>query len=45
MMKVNRIPNNDVYNVFLTFVIALTILIIIYASVPQKHSCIYFSKK
>lgn len=44
MIKVNRIPNDDVYNIFLTFVMAFTILIIIYAIVPCNHSSIYLKK-
>ena len=45
MIKVNRIPNEDVYNIFLTFVMTFTVLIIIYAIVPRNHSSIYFIKK
>ena len=44
MIKVNRIPNDDIYNIFLTFVMAFTVLIIIYAMVPTNHCSIYLSK-
>jgi len=42
MIKVNRIPNDDIYNVFLTFVMAFTVVIIIYAMVPANHCSVYF---
>ena len=44
MIKVNRIPNNNVYDVFLTFVMGFTIITIIYALTPSKHYSIYFKK-
>ena len=44
MIKVNRIPNDNVYNTFLTFVISFTIITIIYALTPRKHCSIYFTK-
>lgn len=43
MIKVNRIKNDDIYNVFLTFIIGFTILIIIYTMVPTNHCSVYFS--
>ena len=44
MIKVNRIPNDNIYDIFLTFVISFTILTIIYALTPSKHCSIYFKK-
>ena len=44
MIKINRIPNDDMYNIFLTFVMAFAILIIVYSSVPTNHCSVYFTK-
>jgi hypothetical protein len=44
MIKVNRMPNDKVYDVFLTIVIGLTVITIIYALTPSKHCSIYFTK-
>jgi hypothetical protein len=44
MIKVNRIPNDNVYDIFLTFVLGFTIITIIYALTPSKHCSIYFTK-
>lgn len=44
MIKVNRIPTENVYSLFLTFVLAFSILTIIYALTPNKHCSIYFKK-
>ena len=44
MIKVNRMPNDKVYDIFLTFVIGLTIITIIYALTPSNHCSIYFTK-
>ncbi len=44
MIKVNRIPSDDVYNIFLTFIMGLTFLIVVYAIVPANHCSIYFLK-
>ncbi len=45
MIKVNRIPNDNVYDIFLTFVLGFTLITIIYALTPNNHSSIYFKKK
>ena len=44
MIKVNRIPNDNVYDIFLTFVMGFTIITIIYALTPSKHCSIYLKK-
>ena len=44
MIKVNRIPNDDVYDIFLTFILSFTIITIIYALTPNNHCSIYFTK-
>ena len=44
MIKVNRIPNDNIYDLFLTFIIAITILIIFYATIPNNHCSVYFIK-
>jgi hypothetical protein len=44
MIKVNRIPNDNTYDAFLTIVIGFAIITIIYALTPTKHCSIYFTK-
>lgn len=44
MIKVKRLPNEDTYNIFLTLVMAFTILTVIYALTPNNHCSIYFTK-
>jgi hypothetical protein len=44
MIKINRVPNDDVYNVFLTVIIGFTLLIAIYSVVPYNHPSVYFIK-
>ncbi len=45
MIKVFRYPNHNVYDIFLTLIMAFTLLIIIYALTPLNHCSIYFHKK
>ena len=44
MMLQKRIPNDNVYNIFLTLVLAFAILIMIYSLTPYKHYSLYFTK-
>lgn len=44
MIKVNRIPNETTYNIFLTLVLAFTILTVIYGLTPSNHCSLYFTK-
>ena len=45
MKKVNRIPSENIYNFFLTLVMAFAIITAIYALTPNKHCSMYFTKK
>ena len=40
-----RIPNDYIYNIFLTLVIAICIILAIKFFVPNNHATIYFSPK
>lgn len=41
VFKNNRIPNNLVYNLILTLILAFAIVWIIYVSVPYAHYSLY----
>jgi hypothetical protein len=45
MNIVKRIPNSFIYNIFLTLVIATSIVLAIDFFVPHNHCTIYFRKK
>jgi hypothetical protein len=40
-MKYYRIPNNDIYDIFITIIIAIAIIIAIYAIVPNNNYRLY----
>jgi hypothetical protein len=40
-----RIPNEYIYNIFLTLVIAICIILAIKFFVPNNHTSIYFTSK
>jgi hypothetical protein len=44
MIKNNRLPNEKIYNVFLTIILAFAFLIMIYALTPMKHYGYYLTK-
>jgi uncharacterized membrane protein YesL len=41
IMKTQRIPNNSIYNIFITIVIAVLIIWIIYIFTSQSHYNLY----
>ena len=41
ILKNNRIPNESIYNLVLTLILAFTIVWIIYVSVPYVHYNLY----
>lgn len=40
--KLKRIPNETIYNIFYTLIIAITIIWIIFYFTPNNHCSIYF---
>ena len=41
ILKNKRIPNQSIYNIILTLILAFTIIWIIYVSVPYVHYSLY----
>ncbi len=41
MDKIQRIPNNQIYNIFITLILAITILWLIYIFTPISHYNLY----
>ncbi len=41
LIKKQRVPNNEIYDIFLTLIIAILILWIIYVMTPQSHYNLY----
>jgi hypothetical protein len=39
--KTQRIPSNNIYDVFLTIIISIVILLVIYTFVPFSHYNLY----
>lgn len=44
-MKNQRIPNNSIYNIILTLILAFAIIWIIYSCVPYTHYTLYLEQK
>ena len=42
LIKVKRVPNENIYDIFITLVMAFSILTIIYAMIPNNHCTAYF---
>lgn len=45
MKPIIRIPNENVYNIFLTLILGLSVIFFIYNTVPLNHASIYLKKK
>ena len=41
ILKNNRIPNESIYNIVLTLILAFAIIWIVYVSVPYFHYSLY----
>lgn len=44
ILKNKRIPNNSIYDIILTLILAFAIVWILYVSVPYVHYCFYLTK-
>lgn len=44
ILKNKRIPNNSIYDIVLTLILAFAIVWILYVSVPYVHYCFYLTK-
>ncbi len=42
LIKVKRVPNENIYGIFITLVMVFSILTIIYALTPNNHCNAYF---
>jgi heme/copper-type cytochrome/quinol oxidase subunit 4 len=40
-MKYSRIPNNNIYDIFITLIIAIVIVVGIYALIPNNNYRLY----
>ncbi len=43
MIKLKRVPNEYTYDIFLTVIFAIGILITIYSLTPENHCSVYFT--
>lgn len=43
ILKKNRIPNDCIYSLIITLIIAFAIIWIIYISIPYSHYNLYFN--
>lgn len=37
-----RIPNNQIYDIFFTIIIAIFVVLVIYSIIPNNHYCLYY---